>query len=111
MRPAKHAPRPLAIGYHRHATASETAANLASIRACATGEGLDLVAVYADPPTGRRGIHAALGTLENNPVVRYFLVPDGYQLNEGDKELADRIVTVLARRAITLVLTGKGDDR
>ena len=104
MRPTKHAPHPLAIGYHRHATASETTANLASIRACATGEGLDLVAVYADLPTGRRGIHAALGTLENNPAVRY-------QLNEGDKELADRIVTVLARRAITLVLTGKGDDR
>lgn len=111
MRPTKHAPHPLAIGYHWHATATETAANLASIRACATGEGLDLVAVYADPPTGRREIHAALGTLENNPAVRYFLVPDGYQLNEGDKELADHIVTVLARRAITLVLTGKGDDR
>ena len=45
--------------------------------------------------------------------VRYFLVPDGYQLNEGDKERSGRIVTVLARRAIALVLTGKEmtDDR
>lgn len=111
MRITKHTPRPQAIGYHRYATASETAANLASIRACATGEGLDLIAVYADPPTGRQGIHAALVNLENDPAVRYLLVPDGYQLNDGDRGLADRIVAVLARRTITLVLTGEGDDR